>query len=234
MNIHYLQHVPFEGPASIESWALQNGHSLSATRLYAGDPLPALDRFELLLVLGGPMSVHDDYEHVWLKAEKWFIRQVIDSGKPILGVCLGAQLLAQALGAEVLPAAHKEIGWHPVRLNHAFLATSVGAGLPETTEAFHWHGETFTLPEGAVAVGSSEACATQGFLYRERILALQFHLETTPLAADMLVENCREELLSGAYIQSESTILAANDKFMNINEIMTTIMDSLSAVAATS
>lgn len=231
MKIHYLQHVPFEGLGSIEQWAIGHGHQLSVTRLYAGDHLPALDRFDMLIVLGGPMSVHDEHEYIWLKAEKWFIRQVLEAGKPILGICLGAQLIAEVLGAAVTPAREKEIGWFPITLNDAFALTDLGRRLPRQAEVFHWHGETFSLPEGAVAIASSAACENQGFIYNEAIIALQYHLETTHFSAESIIDNSRNELTDGKYIQTEEQMLHGSERFGAINHQMSTFLEYLAALA---
>jgi len=227
MNIHILQHVPFEGPGSIENWAISNGHTITTTRLYAGDQLPTLDRFEMLVIMGGPMSVHDDFEHVWIKAEKWFIRQVIDAGTPILGICLGAQLIATVLGADVAPGEHKEIGWFPIILDNEFADSDFGQHLPRQVSVFHWHGETFTLPSGAKRIASSEACENQGFIYEDRIVALQFHLETTQLTAESIIANSREELVEAPYIQSEEEMLSDPLRFNEINRLMAITLEYL-------
>jgi GMP synthase (glutamine-hydrolysing) len=232
MNIHYLQHVPFEGLGSIESWALANGHSLTSTRLYAGEPLPALERFDLLVIMGGPMSVHDQYEHVWLKAEKWFIKQVIAADKPVLGICLGAQLIAEVLGGTVSAATEKEIGWFPITLSDAFARSPLGQSFPPSLEVFHWHGETFSVPEGAQRIAFSEACENQGFIYHERVIALQFHLETTPSSAESLISNCRDELIEAPHIQSEEQMLADERRFQRANHQMQAILSHLETVAA--
>ncbi len=227
MRIHYLQHVPFEGLGTIEAWALANNHTLTATRLYSNEQLPSLDRFDLLVVLGGPMSVHDEAEHVWLKAEKWFIRQVIAANKPILGICLGAQLLAESLGGKVIRNQKKEIGWFPVTLSDVFADVEPGRSLPRHAEAFHWHGETFTLPKGAMRIGSSIACENQGFIYGGNIIALQFHLEMTQLGAEELIQHCGDELVTGEYIQKEDEMLNETQRFNRANKMMTTLLDYL-------
>ncbi|MFO7592904.1 MAG: type 1 glutamine amidotransferase [Pseudomonadota bacterium] len=227
MNIHYLQHVPFEGPGSIESWAITHGHSLTCTRLYAGDPLPALSRFDMLIVLGGPMSVHDEFEHVWLKAEKWFIRQVIDAEKPVLGICLGAQLIAEVLGAEVYSANQKEIGWYPLTLDKTFAASALGENLPQNPEVFHWHGETFTLPDGAARIASTPLCESQGFIYDNNIIALQFHLEATYSGAESLIENSRHEMTGSGNIQTEEEILSDPLRFTRANRMMEIFLTNL-------
>uniref|UniRef100_UPI0035623CEA type 1 glutamine amidotransferase n=1 Tax=Pontiella sp. TaxID=2837462 RepID=UPI0035623CEA len=110
MNLHWLQHVPFEGLGTIEQWAADHGAEITCTRLYAGDALPDLNSFDRLVVMGGPMGIHDHGEHPWLVEEKRFIKQAIDANKTVVGICLGAQLMADALGAEVYPGPHKEIG----------------------------------------------------------------------------------------------------------------------------
>ena len=110
MNLHYLQHVPFEGLGFIDEWAGNNGVEVGVSRLYAGEVFPAMDAFDGLVIMGGPMGIHDHEEHPWLVHEKAFIRKAIDAGKPVLGICLGAQLVADVLGAKVYPGPQKEIG----------------------------------------------------------------------------------------------------------------------------
>ena len=227
MRIHILQHVPFEGPGSIEDWAITNGHTLTTTRFYAQEPFPPLERFDLLVILGGPMSVHDEHLYTWLKGEKWFIKEVIEAGKPMLGICLGAQLLAEALGAEVYQGEHKEIGWHPITLDDDFTRHPLGKLLPATSTVFHWHGETFSLPEGTQRIASSVACENQGFIYRERIIALQFHLETTPLSVQNLVDYCGDELVDGEYIQSADLLLDTRDFYSQMNSAVVRLLEYL-------
>ncbi len=227
MNIHYLQHVPFEGPAFIEGWAHRHGHTLSRTRLFANEPLPNLERFDCLLILGGPMSIHDELEHIWLKAEKWFVRQVIDSGKPLLGICLGAQLIADALGARVYRGEQKEIGWYPVELTPEFIRHPLGTKLPEQLTPLHWHGETFELPEGAIRMASSAVTRNQGFLYHDRVCALQFHLEATQASAAELAACCADELQEEGMIQGSDEILADAEHFNAAHRHLEAILDYL-------
>lgn len=227
MRIHYLQHVPFEGLGNIESWALSNGHTLTATRLFANEQLPSLDRFDMLVIMGGPMSVHDEAEYVWLKAEKWFVSQVVAAEKPILGICLGAQLLAEVLGGKVTKNPHKEIGWFPITLTDAFADIEPGRRMPRQAEAFHWHGETFSLPKGAMHIASSTACDNQGFIYAGKIIALQFHLEMTQQGAEELIMHSADELVAGDYIQKEEEMLQDSQRFQHSNRMMETILDYL-------
>src|SRR3974377_365570 len=116
MRIHYLKHVPFEGLGFIEEWAGTNGHRVSATRQYAEETLPGSDDFDLLVVMGGHVGACDDDRCPWLTTEKRFIEQAVEADKPVLGICLGAQLLAAVSGARVYRNQHKEIGWFPVTL----------------------------------------------------------------------------------------------------------------------
>ena len=227
MNIHYLQHVPFEGPGSIENWAITHGHHMSQTRLYAGDPFPPMDRFDLLIIMGGPMSIHDELDYPWLTAEKWFIQQAINAGKPILGICLGAQMLAQNLGGEVYPAGYREIGWYPITLDPGFADSNLGQQFPPNPYAFHWHGETFTLPPDCHRIATSAACDNQGFIYQDRIIALQFHLESTQLTAEALIENCADELDGSQWVQSADTMLAEARLFIEANRLMKIILQHL-------
>jgi GMP synthase-like glutamine amidotransferase len=225
MKIHYLQHVPFEGLGSMEPWLQARGHLVSGTRLYAGQTCPDVAEFDGLIVMGGPMGIYDEAQYPWLVHEKDFLREAIACNKPILGICLGAQLLADALGAKVTRNARREIGWFPIEADGALNNTVLAGVFPKTLEAFHWHGDTFALPEGALPVASSEACSNQGFIFDDRIFAFQFHLETTPAAARALVENCRDELAGSRYVQSEVEILGDEGRFAAINRVMDSVLD---------
>lgn len=232
MKIHWLQHVAFEGLGSIEKWAQEKGHALSCTRLFAGELLPALTAFDLLIVMGGPMGVYDQDKYPWLQEEKTFLGQVIAAGKPVLGVCLGAQLLADVLGAQVMANTEKEIGWFPAERASGVSARAVPEQLervlPVRQTVFHWHGDTFTLPEQAIRLYSSAACVNQAFVYEERVIGLQFHLETTPASVTALVENCRAELAPAAWIQKEAEILSVGgDVFAEINRWMGALLEYL-------
>jgi len=190
MNIHYLQHVPFEGPGGIGDWAQARGHAVSGTPVYK-DALPAgVDTIDWLIVLGGPMDIYDERRHPWLAAEKRFIKAAITAGGPVLGICLGAQLIADCLGARVHLNACREIGWYPVDITDPGMDTGVFAGLPASINAFHWHSDTFDIPPGAVHTAQSRTCRNQAFVYKEQVVGLQFHLETTLHGAELLIEHC--------------------------------------------
>lgn len=228
MNVHILQHVPFEGPGSIEDWATARGHTLTTTRFFAQEAFPSLDRFDLLVVMGGPMSIHDEHLYNWLKGEKWFVKEAIEAGKPVLGICLGAQLIAEVLGGKVYQGEQKEIGWYPIELDQDFSRTPLGKQWPTSPTVFHWHGETFTLPPNTQRIATSKVCANQGFIYQDRVVALQFHLETTPLSAESIIEFCGDELVAAPYIQDAETILSNHHHYSEINASMATLMDYLS------
>ena len=207
MNAHYFQHVPFEGLGSMEVWLREAGYETGVTRWYSGDFPPDPAEIDLLIVMGGPMSVNDENIYPWLVAEKAYIRRWILADRPLLGVCLGAQLIASSLGARVYPNAVKEIGWFPVTAVTP-LPEQAFRFPPEQT-VFHWHGETFDLPPGAIHLARSTGCERQAFQIGRHVIGLQFHLETTLDTAAALIENCRNELVPAPYIQDEATLLAA-------------------------
>ncbi|MFN2309684.1 MAG: type 1 glutamine amidotransferase [Gammaproteobacteria bacterium] len=229
MNIHILQHVPFEGPASIRGWIERGGHAVGCTRLYAGDDLPRPELIDLLIVLGGPMGVHDIDAYPWLVPEKTFLRAVIGTDARVLGICLGAQLIADVLGARVYRNDAQEIGWFPVTRCAGAEATPFGAALPERFMAFHWHGDTFELPSGAVHLAESAACRQQAYAVGARILGLQFHLETTPGSARELIEHGGDERVAAPTIQSAEDMLAETAHFAEINRLMFALLDALTA-----
>ncbi len=227
MNIHYLQHVPFEGLGCMESFFIEKGHNVSSTHLYRNDELPAADEIDSLIIMGGPMSIHDEDEYPWLKNEKDFIKRVMDSEKKVLGICLGAQLIADCLGAKVCQNPYREIGWYNIKKSDELSESIISDVFSHETEVFHWHGDTFDIPKGAKLIGSSHACKNQGFIIEDRIVALQFHIESTIESATLLVENCKDELDGSRYVQSGDEILAYSEKFKNINILMHNLLVSL-------
>lgn len=207
MRIHCLQHAPFEGPAYIETLARTNGAVLACTHVYAGEGFPDPAGIDLLAVLGGPMGVHDEAVHPWLSDEKRFIGKVIDSGAAVVGICLGAQLIADVMGARVYRNPHREIGWFPVTSEAGARSSRVGRLFPDEFMAFHWHGDTFELPAGAAHLVRSAACVNQAFMAEDRILGLQFHLEVTTASIRILHENCRSDIDGSRFVQGVEEIL---------------------------
>ncbi len=194
MKIHWIQHVPFEGLGCIEPWLKEQKYKVTCTRLWAGDIFPDIGKVDGLIVMGGPMGVYDEAIHPWLAAEKAFIKEIIAQDKPVLGICLGAQLIAEVLGAKVSKNQQKEIGFFPL--------TGDGAIFSKSFTAFHWHGDTFGIPDGAVHLASSAATANQAFIYKDNVLALQFHLETTEESLLSLYENAQDEIADAPFIQT--------------------------------
>ncbi|MBP7053509.1 MAG: type 1 glutamine amidotransferase [Phycisphaerae bacterium] len=227
MRVHYLQHVPFEDAANIAVWAESRNHIVTRTRLYENEPLPEIDDIGLLAIMGGPMNVYQYRNHPWLKREKAFIERAVARGVSILGVCLGAQLLADVLGAKVTQNPHVEIGWFPVRLTAEARDSDLFHGLPTEFHAFHWHGDTFDIPPGARRLAQSEACPNQAFEYSGRAVGLQCHLEYTADSIHSMLAHCACELTDAPFIQSREQILARFDQVERTRELLFTLLDSI-------
>jgi len=207
LSIHALTHVPFEGLGCIEQWIINNNHLLTQTHLYEHHHLPEVPEIDWLIIMGGPMGVHDDVVYPWLAEEKIFIRQAIDAGKTIIGICLGAQLIAEALGARVYPNDQKEIGWFDVKLSETAQKHPLFENFEKKFQVFHWHGDTFDIPFGGDPWISSDRCTNQAFLIHEKVLGLQFHLEVTEQSLKAMVENGTSELTESRDIQPAERIL---------------------------
>lgn len=230
MRIHYLQHIASEGPGYMKRFLASEGHRITATRLFAGEALPAIDDIDWLIIMGGPMGVHDEREYPWLQQEKRFIREAVASDMPVLGICLGAQLIASVLGASVTRNAHREIGWYPVHRHSGTAASQLVNVFPSRFDALHWHGDTFEIPSGAVPVGYSEACENQGFIIDDRVVGLQFHLEFTPSTTRDLITVCCEELDNSRYVQTSEEILGDKHRFSEANQLMESLLAAMISV----
>jgi len=206
MRAHILQHLSFEGPGNIQPWLKNAGYEISFTIFSEKPHLPNIQEIDFLVIMGGSMSVNDEDKYLWLVAEKQFIREFIATGKPVLGICLGAQLIASSLGAKVYPDKEKEIGWFPIQIHKSSNLQIFQSSNPIIP--LHWHGETFDLPEGAVLLASSEATKHQAFQYGEKVLAIQFHPEANRETLEDFCFYFKKELVPGRFIQAEQEILA--------------------------
>ncbi|WP_350561163.1 type 1 glutamine amidotransferase [Psychrobacter sp. CAL346-MNA-CIBAN-0220] len=240
LRIHALFHTDYEDLSFIKQWANNHHHMISVSRSYDDYSLPEHDSFDWLIVMGGPMSVHDDEKYPWLVNEKRLIKQSIDNGKTVIGVCLGAQLIAHCLGAQLIahclgatiqPSSVKEIGWLPIRLTKEGQSHPLLQDLPKQPfTVFHWHGDGFDCPQGATAIATSEAWFNQGFIYQTPlhkelgtwIMGWQCHFEVTKESIVKMVENGHNAIQSGLSnypktVQSANEIIEAGHKYIEDN-----------------
>lgn len=235
MRVHCLQHVSFEGIGAIRNWVWAQGHTLSGTELFR-TPTPAFPApadFDFLVIMGGPMNIYETHRFPWLEQEKDFIGEAIGSGKAVLGICLGAQLVADVLGGPVSRGAHREIGWWPVRLTSAGASVPAFADFPDTFTVLHWHGDTFAIPPEAVHAASSEACSNQAFAVDQgRVVGLQFHLEETKTSLAALVENAAGEIgaaPSEKWVATRQALLHPNAPYEACRGLLFALLDRMAS-----
>ena len=219
MKIHCLLHTENAGHTFLPEWAALHDHSWESSIVPLVPELPSPRDVDCVLVLGGPMSAWEDQRYPWLRQEKRFIETFIDTGKPLLGVCLGAQILADVLGARTYQGPHKEIGWYSALAAPEGRETWLGDLLPARFETFFWHGDTFDLPDCAVRIASSAAFPNQGFVWNQ-VLALQFHLEVKPEWVQMLVRRDAQELQAAVYVQTAETVLGKPETLYRENNFL--------------
>lgn len=221
MKTYIIQHVPFEPPGLLEQ--LKN---FEIIKMYETFTFPQIEDIDLLIVMGGPMSVHDSID--WLHQEKIFIQHVIEQNKPVLGICLGAQLIAEIIGGEVMPNPKgKEVGWWPIYKSSDEAAFDF---LPDSLNVLHWHGETFTLPEEVTTFYSSAICKNQAFLYKHNVIGLQFHMEITEQNLKALVAADEGYLDDGEYVQTKEEILSKVSSEQNAKVLLKLVTHLKSSV----
>ena len=206
----FLQHVPFEGPAKLGSLLEARGYTIDVVPVFERPDVPDLRAADLVVATGGPMSVNDEDELPWLAPEKRALREAIEARVPTLGICLGSQLIASALGAAVRSNDEREVGWFGV---HAVRAEPLAEAVASPERVLHWHGERWDVPVGARLLASSEGCDHQAFAIDDHVLGLQYHLEMDRGAAAALVENCPDDLAPGPWVQPAEDILDAVEDF---------------------
>lgn len=229
LRIHYFQHVPFEGIGNIQTWSSTNKHILTFTKFFEHADLPDLENIDWLIIMGGPMGVYDEDKYTWIIKEKQFIKQAIEAGKIVIGICLGAQLIAEILGAKVYANQFKEIGWYPIEFNREAEKNILFAGVSSSSTVFHWHGDTFDLPEKAVHLAYSEVCKNQAFLFKKKVLGLQFHLEMNEAALKLMLQKGKPQLIKEIYIQTEKEIWSKRKFIENNKQLLFRILDRIAA-----
>lgn len=233
MHIIILQHMPHEGAGSIADWASARGHRQHIVHLYLDEAPPAVEDFDLLVVLGGDMNVYDQADHPWLAPERSLIQATLAANKPVVGICLGAQQIALALGATVYANDQREVGFWPI------FKTADVLPLPDELRVLHWHGDTFDLPADARLFASSEACRNQMFLAADGLaLGLQCHIETT---ADMVDDFCRDDAAylvpppgQGRWMQDAARMRTETTAYPAMRDALFTLLDSFTQHARTS
>jgi GMP synthase (glutamine-hydrolysing) len=204
-----FQHARSEGLGTIEGALRASGHSFKYLRTFQGETVPKnAGDLRGLVIMGGPMGVYEHAKYPFLKDEMKLIESFLKEGKPILGVCLGSQLLASALGAEVKKGPRKEIGWYPIHLSANAAEDPLFEGQPSSFTAYHWHGDIFDLPADAVPLASSDFTALQAFRHGENVYGFLFHMEVTREQIQTMLQEFSEEIqqekLDGAGILNAS------------------------------
>lgn len=223
MRLHYLQHVFFETPGYILNWAEENNVEVTSTHFYQEYyTLPDQNDFDCLVVMGGPMGVYDEDQYDWIVPERNFIKDTIENGKPVLGICLGAQLIASALGSKVYPGT-KEIGWFSVMKQNS---GQYFESLPDSQMVLHWHGDTFDLPDGATLIASNDVTKNQAFEIG-KVVGLQFHFEMGPDNVESILKNAADDLTNDPYVQTAEGIRAETGHFDDNKMILFNLLNQL-------
>lgn len=223
MRIHYLQHVSFENPGYLFIYFRQKHHTLSSTHFFEESyQLPEVNDIDALVIMGGSMGADEALAYPWLTVEKLFIKKCIEAGKKVLGICLGAQLMARCLNAAVKPAPHKEIGWYKIIPTEECHKIEWLYNLfQDCPVVFHWHGDRLELPVGSKGnLFNSEANSHQILYYNERVMGLQFHLEITEESLNLMLAHTAGDLTTGRYIQNKQTILDGKKYINQCNRLM--------------
>jgi len=217
-----LQHVPFEGPGRLGPSLRSRGYDVRVLPVFESSEWPELRTADLVVVMGGPMSVDDEASHPWLEPEKRAVREAIDSGVPTLGVCLGSQIIASCLGAAVRPHHEREVGWYPV---HAVRDESLAKALAEPSRVLHWHGDRWELPTGARLLVASEGCDHQAFAIDDHVLGVQYHLEMEPDGVKELIHHCPEDLAPGPWVDTVDQLLDTRSCFDAAHKALEAVLE---------
>jgi GMP synthase-like glutamine amidotransferase len=224
MKVQIIQHVDYEKPGHIARWLERSGVTPEVTNVSQEAPGYAAKDLDALVIMGGPMGVYDEDDYGWLAGEKQYVRDVLAGDAKVLGICLGAQILAEALGAEVYKGHRTEIGWGEVGMTPAGEKHALLKHVPVSPVVLHWHGDTFNLPDGAVRIFSNEHYPNQGFIWKDRVLALQFHMEFLPGHLPGLIERSPDVEFGQGGIPGIDELL--NGPFADANKVLDVVLDN--------
>ncbi len=207
MKILVIQHSAADAPAAATPVIGQPEHSVETVRIDRGDPIPQTVDADALMMFGGPISLSGRDRPVWVEQEQSLIRDYVHGGKRVFGICLGSQMIANALGAPVRRNAEPEIGWHVIEQVWDDCPI-VADTFPAQSTVLQWHQDTFGIPNGATQLFRSRACENQGFTIDDRVFAFQFHLEATQRTIDLFLAVSSKWKQRGDFVQSEQEILS--------------------------
>ncbi len=226
MRIHFLQHEEFEHPAYIFKWINDRGHSFSITRVDGGEEYPGFSEFDMLIVLGSLASVNEIQDRPEVQREMDFIRQAVDDGKYVIGFCFGAQLMSVSLGGKVTSMAHREIGWHEVRLTPDARSSDHFKCFPERFIAPIWHGDMFSIPPKAQRTITGEYCPNQGYMLGDKVFGFQVLLHMTPFNLEEFMDVIGEPV-PGPNVQSSQEVREGLQHVESVNRMITGLLDQL-------
>lgn len=202
MKLNILSHASFEALGSIDQWVDRMGHTTQVCCPYKGQPVPNINDFDGLIIMGGPQSAVEIEKYPYLQAELDLIVQAVTANKPVLGVCLGAQLISAAFGSPAERSPIHEVGFFPVTLNEAGNQSSLLQDLPSCLITGHWHYDMPGVPENAQVLAASEGCPRQIIQYGVRVLGMQCHLELTRAETEVFIKKCPQDLTPGKFVQT--------------------------------
>jgi GMP synthase (glutamine-hydrolysing) len=229
MRIQLIEHDPEDfSRTNITLWATEKKYQLKQIFICNNEALPALDSFDWLMIMGGSQHAWDIANYPWIQAEKDFLLQALGANKIVVGVCFGAQLLAEALGGRIFSAKHKEIGWHDVKLNSEGRTSFLFNQIPDAFTTFHWHSDHFSLPNGCIPLASSKATENQAFVCRQQpVVGLQFHPEYTLDMVRYYARNYSQDWLIDTYVQDGPAVLARTDELPGTYTLMKVLLNNI-------
>ncbi|RLB15687.1 MAG: amidotransferase [Deltaproteobacteria bacterium] len=231
MRLHLLEHDPYDfSRTNITIWAEKRGYELHQTYICRNERLPSLDDQDWLMVMGGSQHVWEEEAHPWLVEEKAFIRKAMERGKPVLGICFGAQLIAEILGAEIFPNTHKEIGWHEVQLTAEGKKSFLLRNIPDRFTSFHWHSDHFSLPPGCTRLARSTPTPNQAFICKDwPIVGLQFHPEYTREMVTFFANREGDEWAPDPFVSGKEKVLRETGEIQETYWLMETLLENMEA-----